>query len=598
MASAADPADPRDGKGGQTEGGAPQPLRGGLRRHTQAFIEAVRQADNSRRIYLSGGGVVAVVGVLTFGQLRLNVWQRDFYDAIARLDFDGFLLQLGVFAAIVVLLLASGVAQTWLRETLKIQLRDAISSDLLREWLVPRRAYQLSWAGEIGAHPDQRIHEDSRHLCELCADLGVGLLQASLLLISFIGVLWVLSDRVALEIGGELRVLPGYLVWCALAYAFAGSWLSWRVGRPLVALNAERYAREADFRFALVHTNEAAEAITLYGGEAGARQTLTALLDRVLAVLRRLARRLANLTWVTAGHGWIALVVPVAAAAPGYFNGTMTFGELMMVAGAFLQVHQSLRWYVENFANIADWRATLLRVMALRLALPEVEPSGSAGDRIELQPHPAGALALQHLVVELPSKAVELSEDSIELGPGERLLVTGGPGSGKSTLFRALAGLWPQGSGKVLLPPPEQLLFLPQRPYLPLGTLRQALTYPAAAEAFPEAAVRRTLEKTELGHLLPQLDTTRRWDRELGIDEQESLAFARLLLHRPRWVVMDDALNALDETRRAALLHLFDEELKDTGVLAIGRPHTATGFFPRVVRLVERPRGEAGSTAG
>jgi putative ATP-binding cassette transporter len=235
--------------------------------------------------------------------------------------------------------------------------------------------------------------------------------------------------------------------------------------------------------------------------------------------------------------------------------------------------------------------------MALRLALPELEQTASASGRIELKQHPAGALALDGLVVALPGKRVGLADGDLELHPGERLLVTGGPGSGKSMLFRAIAGLWPWGSGRVLLPPPEQLLFLPQRPYLPLGTLRQAVAYPAAAETFPDAAVRGALEQVGLGHLLAPLDEDRRWDRELGIDEQQSLAFARLLLHRPKWVVMDDPLNALDDVRRAALLRIFEDELKDAAVLGIGRSQAAAPLFTQVVRLVERPDEPRQSTA-
>lgn len=586
MASAAHPSGPQSSAAGPS---LREAAKDGLARHVGAFLAAVRGADNARRVWLIVGALVVVVGAVTFGQLRLNAWQRDFYDAIAGRDLDGFLVQLLIFVAIVALLLSVGVAQTWLRETLKIELRDAASRDLLREWLVPRRAYQLSWAGEIGANPDQRIHEDCRHLCDLWADLGVGLLHASALLVSFIGVLWVLSESVVLTFDGASFHVPGYLVWCALAYALAGSWLSWRVGRPLVALNAERYAREADFRYALVRTNEAAEAVGLYAGEQDARQSLGALLGRAIAVMRRLARGLADLTWVTAGYGWIALVVPIIAAAPGYFNGTLSFGELMMAAGAFMQVQQSLRWYVDNFASIADWRATLLRVMALRLALPELEQLAAGAGRVTLGRHPAGALSLSGLEVVLPGKRVSLADGDLELAPGERLLITGGRGSGKSMLFRALAGLWPWGSGTVLLPPPERLHFVPQRPYLPLGSLRQAATYPAAADAFPDAAVRAALVRVGLGHLLPQLDEQRRWDRELGSDEQQSLAFARLLLHRPQWIVMDDPLNALDEARRVQLCSIFDDELRDAAVLGIGRSQAAIPLFTRVICVVERP---------
>jgi putative ATP-binding cassette transporter len=381
------------------------------------------------------------------------------------------------------------------------------------------------------------------------------------------------------------------MVWCALAYAAAGSWATWRVGRPLIGLNAERYAREADFRFALVHLNEAAEAIGLYGGEAEARRDLGRALEQVLAVTRRLARGLANLTWVTAGYGWLALVAPIVLAAPGYFSGSLSFGELMMVTGAFLQVQQSLRWFVDNFPRIADWRATLLRVMSLRLALPRLESPHDPAGTIDFGRHPAGRLALDALRVTLPDKQVSLSDGALELAPGERVVITGSPGSGKSMLFRAIAGLWPRGSGTVLLPPPEQLLFLPQRPYLPIGSLRRALAYPSPAELFPDDEVRRAMERVGLGRLLAHLDEVRRWDKQLALDEQQTLAFARLLLHRPKWVVMDDPLNALDVARRSELCGLFDQELAGTAVLAIGRSTAAAPFFSRSVPLIEEPDG-------
>lgn len=590
MASVAEPrgsgeagSDRRDGSGGRR--------RGELARHAAAFLTAVRRAPGRRRIYWLTAAVVVVLCANAFAQIRLNAWQGDFYDALARHELQAFLTQLLVFLAIVAGLLVLGVSQTWLHETLKIDLRDAISGDLLNQWLQPRRAYKLAWAGEIGDNPDQRIHEDSRHLCELCADLGVGLLQASLLLVSFVGVLWVLSEQIVLELGGQRLQVPGYMVWCALAYALLGSFATWRVGRPLIGLNAERYAREAEFRFALVHLNEAAEAIGLYAGEQETRRDLGRALEAVLAVTRRLARGLATLTWVTAGYGWIALVFPIVVAAPGYFNGSLSFGDLMMVAGAFLQVQQSLRWFVDNFPRIADWRATLLRVMSLRLALPGLETLGESAGRIDFGRHPAGRLALDSLSVTLPDKRVSLADGAVELQPGERLLILGGAGSGKSMLFRAIAGLWPWGGGRVLLPPAEQLLFLPQRPYLPIGSLRRALAYPADPEAFPDAEVRRALDRVGLHRLAGHLDEVRRWDKQLALDEQQTLAFARLLLHRPRWVVMDDPLNALEPPRRAELCGVFEQELAGTAVLAVGRTATAAPLFARTVPVIDQPDG-------
>jgi len=585
--------------GDTSDPGKPEPApsdrrpTGELRRHAAAFLRAVAAAANSRWVYALVGGVTVVIAATTAGQIRLNEWQRDFYDALEQRHFDDLLVQLGVFVAIIAVLLTLQVAQTWLGETLKIGLRRAVTVDVLDEWLRPRRAYQLAWAGDVGQNPDQRIQEDTRHLCELCGDLGIGLLQSTLLLVSFIGVLWVLSEHVVLSFDGHTFEIPGYMVWCAIAYAAAGSWATWRVGRPLITLNAEHYAREADFRFALVHTNESAEAIGLNGGEGDTRVELGTWLDRVLAIQRRIVRGLANLTWVTAGYGWLALVVPIVVAAPGYFSGTLSFGELMMVTGAFFQVQQSLRWFVDNYARIADWRATLLRVMSLRLALPDLGPMGVHARRIAFAQHPDGRLALEDLVVELPDKRVGLGQDRLELAPGDRVLVTGGPGRGKSMLFRAVAGLWPWGKGRVLLPPPERIMFLPQHPYVPIGSLRKAVAYPLEPGRYADAEVRAALERVGLPHLQRHLDETRRWDKELALEEKQCLAFARLLLRRPAWVLMDDPLNAVDPARRADLFQVFERELAATAVLAVGRSIAAACEGCRVIELVEVANGTA-----
>lgn len=587
--AAADSPDPRRSDAADADMVRPRGAAGGLRRHARAFLVAVTGAPNARFVYALVAALTVMITATTFGQIRLNEWQRDFYDALEQRQFDDMLVQLGVFVAIVAVLLSLQVGQTWLGGRLKLGLREAVTTNVLDEWLQPRRAYQLGWAGEVGHNPDQRIQADTRRLCELCGDLGIGLLQSSLLLVSFIGVLWGLSEHVVLTFDGRRFEIPGYMVWCAVAYAAAGSWATWRVGRPLVALNAEHYAREADFRFALVHTNESAEAIGLNAGEADTRLELATPLERVLAIQRQIVRGLANLTWVTAGYGWLALVVPIVVAAPGYFSGTLSFGELMMVTGAFFQVQQSLRWFVDNFAAIAEWRATLLRVMSLRLALPELGPLGARAERIAFGPHPQGRLLLDALVVELPDKRVGLAEGRLELGPGERMLVTGGPGQGKSMLFRAVAGLWPWGSGRIQLPPAEATMFLPQHPYLPIGSLRKAVAYPGEPDDFADADVRAALERVGLQHMLRHLDESRRWDRELALEEQQELAFARLLLHRPAWVLMDDPLNALEPARRSELFTVFADELAATAVLAVGRSPGAACAGCRIVELVELP---------
>ena len=556
-----------------------------------SLFRALRASSNRRRLGLLAIGIVVVICANAAGQIRLNVWQRDFFNALEQRQLIAFADQLLVFAIIAGGLLVLVVAQTWLKEMLQVRLREWLTYDLLDQWLAPKRAYLLGFAGEIGINPDQRIHQDAQHLTELTTILAIGLLQSSLLLVSFVGVLWVLSDQVMFNVGERSVSIPGYMVWCALAYSLGGSLLAWRLGRPLVPLNAERYAREADLRFALVRVNEHADGIALHGGETDERRMLDEPVDRVVTVMVRLASGLARLTWVTSGYGWLAIVVPIIVAAPGYFDGELSFGALMMVVGAFNQVQSSLRWFVDNLAQIADWRATLLRIVAFRDALPAVDTIGEEAGRIALVETGSDQLVLEDVELALPEACATLDQARVEVNPGEHVQILGKPGMGKSTLFRALAGMWPWGAGTIQLPPPTAMMFMPQRPYLPPGTLRAAVTYPAAPERFDDAAVRAALERVDLGQLTPALDRTERWDRQLSLDEQQRLAFARLLLHAPRWVFVDDAIGTLDEEHRRLVLSIFERELPGTTVIRLGRDAAPDGFWDRIVHMVERPGG-------
>ena len=540
---------------------------------------------------LLAGAVVVVICANTVGQLRLNAWQRDFYNALEQKHLAAFTQQLLVFTVIVGVLLVLVVAQTWLREMINVRLREWLTYDLLDQWLAPRRAYLLSFAGQIGVNPDQRIQQDAQHLTELTTTLAVGLLQASLLLISFVGVLWLLSAQVVFTLDDRSFTIPGYLVWCALAYSIGGSLLAWRVGRPLVALNAERYAREADLRFALVRVNEHADGIVLHGGEADERRMLDEPVQRVVTIMARLAGGLARLTWITSGYGWLAIVVPIMVAAPGYFDGELSFGGLMMVVGAFTQVQSSLRWFVDNLAQIADWRATLLRIVTFRDALPAVETIGEEAGHIAVVDGGSDQLVLDDLAVAMPGLCATLDQARVEVSPGERIQILGKPGIGKSTLFRALAGMWPWGAGTIQLPPRETMMFMPQRPYLPLGTLRAAVSYPAEPGRFGDAAMRAALERVGLAHLVSSIDVTERWDRQLSLDEQQRLAFARLLLHAPGWVVLDDAAGALDQDERERVLSIFERELAGATLIRLGRDVVPDGFWSRVLHMVEFPGG-------
>lgn len=540
------------------------------------------------RLFL--GVVVVLVGNMV-GQVRLNAWNGDFFDALEERNTSAFLDQFTVFFAIVAVLLALVVAQTWLQEMLKVRVRERLSHLLLDDWLQPGRAYRLGFLGERGAVPDQRMQEDCRLFAEFTTELGVGLLQSTMLLVTFIAVLWTLSSYVVFTTNGEDFRIPGYMVWVAVAYAGLGSGLTWLVGRPMIRLNTERYAREAELRFALVRVNENAEGVALYCGEPDERRNLEATLGRVLGATRRLSGGLARLTWITSGYGWVAIVVPIIAAAPGYFTGRLSFGELMMVVGAFTQVQAALRYFVDNFPKIADWRSAVLRVSTFRRAMAELEEEGAQADRIKLEPHPDGKLAFEGLVISLIDGRTVIEDATAEISQGERVLITGASGSGKSTLFRATAGLWPWGQGVIRTPPPDEQMFMPQRPYLPLGTLRAAVCYPGAPDTFPDEAVRRALERCGLGEFAHALDVDDRWDKRLSLGQQQRVAFARVLLHRPRWVFMDEATSALDDDGQAAMLSLFEGELDGTTILSIAHRPGVEAFHTRTLRLLKAEDG-------
>lgn len=539
---------------------------------------------------LFAGAIVLVILLSAAAQVRLNAWQGTVYDAIAQRDLSLFTRELIVFAAIASVLLVLNVSQTWLHEMLKVRLREAVSVDVLDEWLRPKRAYLLPLAGEIGSHPDQRIQDDARRLTELTADLGVGLVQSTLLLVSFVGVLWVLSAQVVFVMNGASFSIPGYLVWCALAYAMAGSFLVWRVGRPLIRANTELRGAEAEFRFLLVRVGDNAEAIAIHRGEADERRHLGEALGGVLALARRIASRLARLTWVSAAHGWIGLVAPIVLAAPGYFSATLSLGGLMMVVGAFYQVQQALRWYVDRFPALAEWNAVLVRVMAYRRALMHPETLGQAVQHITYAERPDGKFSIEGLRVAGLAGCIALSEPHLEIAPGERVLIAGTPRSGKTTFFRALAGLWPWGSGTIRLPRGKVVMFLPHRPYLPLGSLRETLTYPSAPAGFSEATLDAVLHRVGLARLVPALDQALRWDQELTVEEQQRLAIGRAVLHKPDWIIQDEAMSELSEDSRVLVKSLFGKELAETGLISIGRQTENGGFYSRILPLRVSPR--------
>jgi putative ATP-binding cassette transporter len=553
------------------------------------MVRALWAAPVRNTLFWLSGALFLVIAVTAYGQIRLNNWNQPFYDALSRRDFEQFLLQLGVFGVIAGALLALNVAQRWLSETLKLRLRQGLGRDLIQNWMQPGRAFRLANAGAMGVNPDQRMHEDARHLTELSADLGVGLLQSSILLVTFVSVLWSLSTDFVFHLGNRHFAVPGYMVWAAILYSGSASLLSYWVGRSLIDRNAQRYAREADMRFSLVRVNEHIDAIALAAGEADEERRIEVDLAAVLAATGRLVTGLTNLTWITAGYGWFTLVAPILVAAPLYFAGNISFGGLMMASGAFIQVQSSLRWFVDNFSTIADWRATLLRVASFRRAVIDIDVLHDIESRIAVVSGDPGQISIDDLEIASPAGATMLEEKKVEIKAGERVLIVGESGTGKTLLFRALAGLWPWGAGRIARPRGEEILYMPRTPYLPPGTLREVLAYPSATETFEAAAYVNALVRLKLDRLEPLMDVSRRWDHELSEDEQQTLAFARVVLHAPPWVLIDEVLDSLDENARRCVLDLFAKDLPHTGVIHIGRADAHDHLFSRVLHLVKDP---------
>lgn len=542
------------------------------------------------QLLMLGAGLIVILAATAYMQIRLNAWNRPFYDALTRKDLSAFLKQLLVFAELAGVLLVLNVSQVWLNQSTRVVLRQGLVYDLFDEWLKPMRAFRLAHAGPIGQNPDQRLAADAQHLADLVTDLVIGLLSATLLLVSFIGVLWVLSEDMALPLGGRQVRIPGYMVWCALFYSASASLLSWRVGRPLIGLNSERYAREAELRHALVRVNEEIEGISIYASEADEKQNLDRVFGTVLEVSRRVVGALTRLTWVTAGYGWFTIVAPILVAAPSYLSSEMTFGELMMIVGAFNQVQSSLRWFVDNFPLLADWRATRRRVATFHRAAVTMDSLGQSAQSIDLEEKPVDSLCIDDLCIAAPDRSVRLNEAHVELKRGERMLIVAEQGATRALLLQAMTGIWPWGRGRITRPSGQSMMFLPARAYVPPGTLRVTLAYPRSTAEYDAAAFANALAAVGLQHLRPLLDVSDRWDERLNGDEKQSLAFARVLLQRPQWLVVDGAFEKLASASRERMAPFFTGGL-GPGVVNIGPDAAHDESLTRTLRLVMDSHG-------
>jgi putative ATP-binding cassette transporter len=543
-------------------------------------------------------GVVLLTVLQIAIQVRLNLWNRDFFDALEQRDREVFLGQMGLFALLALAGIAAAVFQLQVRQVLQLRWRRWLVHRMQERLLTGNCHYRLQFLEGAADNPDQRISENTRWATAMAVDMAVGLLHSVLLLASFAGILWTLSGPLPVSLGGHGFEIPGYMVFAALVYAAIGTGLTWLIGRPLVGINSRRNEAESDHRFALVRLRENAEGVTLIRGEADEERGLRHSFSRVLAVMRDMYRGERRLMGLSAAYGMVTHIFPILVAAPRYFAGAITLGVLMQVGQAFYEVTRALNWFMANYPRLADWASHVERSVELEDSLAAAAAVGQGeAIRIEEGPLPDGreVLSLSGLSLATPGGALLITGADAEIRPGERVLIQGESGTGKSTLFRAIAGAWPWGAGRIRVPAREGMMFMPQRPYLPLGALRQAVAYPAPPGHFPDATVRAALARCGLAPLAGRLDEAARWDRILSLGEQQRLAFARLLLHRPRWVFMDEATAALDEANQDLMMRLFREELAGSALVSIGHRPGLDAYHDRTLVL---QRAAAGARLG
>ena len=547
------------------------------------------------RVVVLAFGLLAIILLTTYAQYRLNQWNVPFYNALERRDLTSFIEQLKVFAVIGGSLLVLNVVQAWLNQMAALYMREGLSRDLVNQWLKPRRALHLAQVGVIGVNPDQRLHEDARNLSEITTTLAIGLVSSTILLVSFIGVLWAVSANFSFSFSGREIVIPGYMVWAALLYAGSASMLSNLVGGGLPILNSERYSKEAELRFALMHANENLTAITLANGEESERRRIQLSISTVLGVIRRLVTAYTNLTWVSAGFGWLSTIAPILIAAPVYFSGNLSFGGLMMAVGAFNQVNAALRWYVDNFRQIADWKAALMRVSTFRNALGMIEIAPPRSE-IRCLESSDGTMRIRHLeVFSGPEEqyGLRLPDKEVVIRQGERLMINGDPGADRRMLFQALAGIWHWGHGEVVLPTKDRMLFMPQKGYLPAVTLREVLTYPANPADYDDESLMLALNDAGLVRMTRLLDSADRWDRVLDEDDQVRLRIANALILAPRWLIIENALEGLDRETQETLARLL-AGMRETTIVYIGRSDVYHEILsPRQIHLEVIAGGQA-----
>ncbi len=540
----------------------------------------------------AGRALLVAVIALNLGIVAINVmlnkWNLAFYNALQDKNYDIFLQQLLRFTWLAGSFIVVAVYELYLNQMLQIRWRRWLTDRYLTAWLEGGSYYRMQLVAGETDNPDQRIAEDVRLFIAGASGIGgtlglaIGGMRAVVTLISFVTILWGLSGAFTLPWIG--LTIPAYMVWAALLYAIVGTWLTDLIGRPLVRLNFNQQRYEADFRFNLVRFRENTEGVALYRGEAdelrGFRERFAAVVNNWWGIMRQRKR----LTGFQSGFAQIAIIFPFVVAAPRYFRGEIQLGGLVQTASAFGQVQDALSYIVSSYTELAEWRAVVERLAGFGRAIERAHAE-AAVEGIRRTEQDGAALALKDVDLLLPGGRPLMQGVDLTFRRGDNALISGPTGSGKSTLFRAIAGIWPFGRGEISMPAPGRVLFLPQKPYLPIGTLREVVSYPNLPGAVDDAVLRETLEAVGLSEMAGRLDESAHWALRLSPGEQQRIAFARALVQKPDWLFLDEATSAVDEDGEARLYTLLRDRLPNTTLLSVGHRSSLRSFHTRQLVL-------------
>jgi putative ATP-binding cassette transporter len=544
-------------------------------------------------------GILALILLLNVGIVYiltlLNDWNARFFNALQDKNEAAFWSELKYWVVIVAIYIVVAVYRLWLRQLLSIRWRRWLTKVYVADWLGDRTYYRMELAGPRTDNPEQRIEQDIRLLTENTLIFAVTLISEVMTLGTFAVILWNLSGAYVLPIFGGLQI-PGYMMWAALLYAVVGTWITYLIGRPLIRINFNLERFNADFRFRMSRIRENAESIALYKGEVDEQRRLGGAFGNIYDTWWAYMKHTKRLVGLTAFYSQAASIFPIIVASPRYFAGEVPLGVLTQTANAFGQVQSSLSWIVDNFRELAEWRATVDRLTSFGEAIEQAKVAQLTEHGFKVADNEAAALVLNDVEVALPNGRVLLDDVDVVVEPGQRVVIQGPSGSGKTTLFRVLAGLWPFGRGEVRLPKGAKALFLPQKPYIPIGTLKEALCYPDKPDAHSDAEVGEVLTLCELGHLADRLHDTGNWSMVLSPGEQQRLSFARALLVRPDWLFLDEASSALDEATETAMYGLLVERLPDATLVSIAHKPSVLRFHDRRLVLDPSTRSVRGQT--